>query len=106
MKTEAYSKLETILGSLNYIENVEGVVHPETIYEQILDPKVKIVQVIDGNLFNLRYSKSYKELKFVFGDVQEREIDSHIINCLDVIYKSLNDIGSLLDQLTINSKAS
>jgi len=106
MKTETYSKLETILRFLNFIENVEGVVHPETVYEQILDPKIEFVQVIDGDLFNLRYSKSYKELKFVFGDVHEREIDSHLISCLDVIYKSLNDIGSLLDQLSIDSKAS
>lgn len=106
MNTTTYSKLEEILGGLNFVESIEGVAHPETVYEQMVDPKVEIVQVINSEIISLCYSKAYKQLKFVFSEVQGAEIDAHVVKSLNAVYKYLNDIKLLLNSILTQYKES
>jgi hypothetical protein len=98
--THPLNKLEDLLGGLHIKEKIEGVSHPDVVYDQMGNKEVEVVTIISNEVFELLYSKTYKALKFAFAPMDgDIEITSNIIRQLQIINDHKKELEEVLKDL-------
>lgn len=79
-----FRQFHDIMIDLSLVEAIDGVCHSRVVHEQLIDPSIKEVTIIDNEKWSLRFSKRTGKVSFQTKELS-REQSEQIIHDKEVI---------------------